>query len=311
MVNAKKVVLVGDGAVGSTFAFSLLQQRVAFDELVIVDLKQERALGDVADLEDVTPLGQATTVRVGSYADAKDAAIVVITAGVPRKSGESRLDLVQKNATILKSIVEPVVASGFNGIFLVSSNPVDILTTLTWKLSGFPKNRVIGTGTSLDTARLQVLLARETGNAAPTVDAMVLGEHGDTSFVNFAEATVANQPLADLVDLTPEFMNQVESTVQHKGGEIIKRKGATFYGVARFLAEICAAILENRNQVLPVSAPVNGLYGLTSDLFLGTPAVLNQSGVAQVIETPLAPAELAKMQNSAAKMKAVLDSVDA
>lgn len=309
MTTTKKIVLIGDGAVGSTFAFSILQQGVALDELVIVDLKQERALGDVADLEDVTPLGSATTIRTGSYADAQDADIVVITAGVPRKPGETRLDLVQKNVKILQSIVKPVMASGFNGIFLVSSNPVDILTTLTWRLSGLPKHQVIGTGTSLDTARLQVFLAQQTGNVASAVNAMVLGEHGDTSFVNFAEATVANQPLADLVDLTPAFQDQVESAVQHKGGEIIQRKGATFYGVARFLAEICAAILANRKQVLPVSAPINGHYGLTDDLFLGTPAIISQAGIDQVIETPLVPAELAKMQTSATKMKQVLDSV--
>ena len=170
-----KVVLVGDGAVGSSFAFSLLQTTQEIDELVIVDLKKEKATGESLDLQDITPLTSPVNIHAGDYSDATDADVVVITAGVPRKPGETRLDLVSKNTKILSTIVNPIVESGFNGIFVVSSNPVDILTTVTQQLSGFPKHRVIGTGTSLDTARLNVLLSEKLNIPVNEIDALVLG----------------------------------------------------------------------------------------------------------------------------------------
>ena len=288
-----KVVLVGDGAVGSSFVFSLLQTTQEIDELVIVDLKKEKATGESLDLQDITPLTSPVNIHAGDYSDAADADVVVITAGVPRKPGETRLDLVSRNTKILSTIVNPIGESGFNGIFVVSSNPVDILTTVTQQLSGFPKHRVIGTGTSLDTARLNVLLSEKLNVPVNEIDALVLGEHGDTSFGAFDEATINGKPL---------------KAVKERGGKIIEGKGATFYGVAKYLAYIVKAIIENRNIMLPISAPLMGQYGI-NDLYLGIPAIVNRTGIEKVVDYGLSDTEIEKLKYSAAKMKDVLDGV--
>ena len=281
-----KVVLVGDGAVGSAFAFSLLQSNREVDELVIVTRQHDKAVGDALDLADITPLTGPTDVFAGNYEDAHDADVVVITAGVPRKPGESRLDLIHKNVKILKEIIKPIIASGFNGVFVISSNPVDLLTTLTQQISGFPKERVIGTGTSLDTMRLRLILSQRLNISVNAVDAQVLGEHGDSSFVTFDEAMINGQPL----------------------NKIIQHKGATFYGVAKCLSSIVCAIIENQNTVIPVSAPLTGQYGI-NDLYLGSPAIINRQGIGQVIEYQLSPTELAKMHTSAEQLSAVLKEI--
>lgn len=306
---SRKVLLVGDGAVGSTFANDLLQN-ANVDELVICDVVKQRPVGDAMDLEDITPFMGETNIHPGEYSDAKDADVVVITAGIPRKPGETRLDLVAKNVKILKSIVKPVVDSGFKGIFVVSANPVDILTTLTQKLSGFPKNKVIGTGTSLDSMRLRVELARKLNVPVAKVNSMVLGEHGDTSFENFDESTVADKALRDYSEINDEVLSEIETDVRKKGGKIIGNKGATFYGVAMMLTQIVSAILDNRAIELPLSAPINGEYGIKHDLYLGTPTVINGNGISHVIETKLSDEEKKKMLNSADKMQEVLDGVE-
>lgn len=306
---SRKVLLVGDGAVGSTFANDLLLS-TQVDELVITDVVKERPIGDSMDLEDITPLVGSCNIHAGEYADAKDADVVVITAGIPRKPGETRLDLVNKNVKILKSIIQPVVESGFSGIFVVSANPVDILTTLTQKLSGFPKNKVIGTGTSLDSARLKVELAKKLNLSVESVNSVVLGEHGDTSFENFDETVVDGKPLSEYNELNFSDLSNIESDIRQKGGEIIKSKGATFYGIAMMLAKIVSAILENKAIVLPLSAPINGEYGIKHDLYLGTPTVIDGTGINHVIETKLSDKELAKMVNSADKMQEVLDGIE-
>lgn len=303
-----KVILVGDGAVGSAFAFSLVQITHELDELVIVNLDQQKAHGDAMDLQDITPYATPTFIHSGDYSDAAGSDVVVITAGVPRKPGETRLDLVKQNVKILKSIVRPIVDSGFKGIFVVSSNPVDILTTLTQRLSGFPKKRVIGTGTSLDTARLEVLLSQRLAVPVNAVDAQILGEHGETAFAAFNEATVNGQPLGEVSELTAQDYQDLEDEVKARGGEIIANKGATFYGVARCLAYIVQAILENRNIALPISAPLNGEYGI-SDLYLGVPAVINTSGIVKVIEHDLSKNEQEKLTISAARMKEILEQI--
>lgn len=300
----RKVLLVGDGAVGSSFAFSLLQN-CAIDELVIVDLQKEHAEGDSLDLEDLTPMMMPAQIRSGEYSDAGDADIVVLTAGVPRKPGETRLDLVKKNTKILESIVTPIVNSGFSGCFVVSANPVDILTALTQHISGFPKNRVIGTGTSLDSARLQVALSKELDVSTSDIDAYILGEHGDSSFAAYNEATVSGRPLLSLPNVDLDRLAEIEEDVRKKGGQIINRKGATFYGVAVSLMKICKAILQDENLVMPISAPLDGQYGL-SDVYIGTPAVINASGIRQVIEVSLTDEEITKMHESARKMNEIL-----
>ncbi|RMC41506.1 L-lactate dehydrogenase [Lactobacillus sp. ESL0233] len=304
----RKVLLVGDGAVGSTFANDLLQQ-THVNELIIADVVKERPVGDSMDLEDITPFIGDCNIHPGEYSDAKDADVVVITAGIPRKPGETRLDLVNKNAAILKSIIEPVVASGFNGIFVVSANPVDILTTLTQKLSGFPKNKVIGTGTSLDSARLQVELAQKLSVPIASVNSMVLGEHGDTSFENFDESTVAEKSLRQYSAINDQVLSEIETDIRQKGGKIIENKGATFYGIAMMLAQIVSAILDNHAIVLPLSAPINGEYGIQHELYLGTPTAIDGSGISHVIEANLSDREIKKMINSADKMHEILVNI--
>ncbi|KRM84367.1 L-lactate dehydrogenase [Lactobacillus hominis DSM 23910 = CRBIP 24.179] len=307
-MNNRKVFLVGDGRVGSTFANDLLQN-VKISELVICDVAKELTVGDAMDLEDLAPFVGPVKVVSGDYSDASDADIAVITAGVARKPGMTRLDLVNANVKILKSIVKPIVDSGFKGIFVVSANPVDILTTLTQKLSGFPKNRVIGTGTSLDTARLRVALAKKTGANIDNVDAYVLGEHGDTSFENFDEAIIDHKALRSYSELSDDVLTEIETDVRKKGGKIIANKGATFYGVAMCLTQICKAIFENKARVLPVSAPLTGEYGV-KDLYLGTPSVITANGISDVIELHLSKEEKEKMTYSAEKMKEVLDGIE-
>lgn len=305
-----KVVLVGSGAVGSTFAFSLLETTRVISELVIVNRDPEKSVGNAMDLEDITGWTMPSEVRAGSYDDAHDADVVVITAGVPRHAGESRLDLVNKNAKILKSIVDPIVASGFHGIFVIASNPVDILTTLTQKISGFPKSKVIGTGTSLDTARLRVELAHRLNEPVDHVRAYVLGEHGDSSFLAFDEIEIDGHHLSEIpnVGLSRHDIPELENAVRQKGGEIIKRKGATYFGVAECISLIVRAIVENHATVLSVSAPLTGQYGI-SDLYLGAPAIINAHGIDYVIEYRLSDVEKKLMKNSGEKMRQVLDQV--
>lgn len=302
----QKVVLVGDGAVGSAYAFALMQQGLA-EELVVVDVIKERIEGDALDLEDAQAFTAPKKVYAGSYSDAKDADLVVITAGAPQKPGETRLDLVDKNLKILSSIVKPVVDSGFDGIFLVAANPVDILTYATWKFSGFPKNKVIGSGTSLDTSRLRVAVGKKLNLDPRSIDAYVLGEHGDTEFAAYDEATIGSKPLRQVAEeqgVTAADLDEIEDQVMHKAYEIINRKGATYYGVATSLMRITRAIFRDENAILPVGAALEGQYGL-DDIFIGTPGIINASGLAGVVEVPLSDTEKTKMAASAETLKKV------
>ncbi|MFH7281453.1 L-lactate dehydrogenase [Weissella confusa] len=304
----QKVVLVGDGAVGSSYAFALMQQGIA-EELVIVDIMKERTEGDALDLEDAAPWTFNKNVYSGSYDDAKDADLVVITAGAPQKPGETRLDLVDKNLKIIKSIVSPIVESGFNGIFLVAANPVDILTMAVQKFSGFPKNRVFGSGTSLDTARLRMALAKKFNVSPEAVDTYILGEHGDSEFANFDEAQIGGRPLkvwAAEAGISDEDLDQILYETAHKAYEIINRKGATFYGIGTSLARITRAIFRDEKMVLPVGAWMDGQYGL-NDIYIGTPAVIGANGVEAVVEATLSEEEAAKMAASAKTLKEVAE----
>ena len=304
----QKVVLVGDGAVGSSYAFALMQQGIA-EELVIVDIMKERTEGDALDLEDAAPWTFNKNVYSGSYDDAKDADLVVITAGAPQKPGETRLDLVDKNLKIIKSIVSPIVESGFNGIFLVAANPVDILTMAVQKFSGFPKNRVFGSGTSLDTARLRMALAKKFNVSPEAVDAYILGEHGDSEFANVDEAMIGGRPLkvwAAEAGISDEDLDQILYETAHKAYEIINRKGATFYGIGTSLARITRAIFRDEKMVLPVGAWMDGQYGL-NDIYIGTPAVIGANGVEAVVEATLSEEEAAKMAASAKTLKEVAE----
>jgi L-lactate dehydrogenase len=280
------------------------------EEFGIVDVVKERTEGDALDLADATALSDPKKIYSAEYSDCKDADLVVITAGAPQKPGETRLDLVNKNLKILSSIVKPVVESGFNGIFLVAANPVDILTYATWKFSGFPKNRVIGSGTSLDTSRLRVALGELMGVHDPrSVHAYIMGEHGDSEFAAYSAATVGGLPILDWAKangVTKEQLAKVEDDVRNKAYVIISKKGATFYGVATALARISKAILRDEDAVLPVSAYMDGQYGL-DDIYIGTPAVVNGNGLDRILEVPLSAEEEKKMTDSAKTLKQVLN----
>ena len=304
--NHQKVVLVGDGAVGSSYAFAMAQQGIA-EEFAIVDIIKERTEGDAMDLEDATAFTAPKNIYSADYDTCKDADLVVITAGAPQKPGETRLQLVDKNLKIIKSVVEPIVKSGFDGIFLVAANPVDILTYAVQKLSGFTKNKVVGSGTSLDSARLRVALGKKLDVDPRDVIANIMGEHGDSEFAAYSSATVGGKPLLDIAKdegISEDELLKIEDDVRNKAYEIINRKGATFYGVATALMRISKAILRDENSVLPIGAPMNGEYGL-NDLYIGTPAVVNASGVAKVIEVPLNDREKKAMADSAKQLEEV------
>ncbi|AYM03887.1 MULTISPECIES: L-lactate dehydrogenase [Levilactobacillus] len=302
----QKVVLVGDGAVGSAFAYSMVNQGLA-EELAIVDVVKERTEGDALDLEDAQVFTAPKKVYSGDYSDCKDADVVVITAGAAQKPGETRLDLVNKNLKIIKAVVKPVVDSGFDGIFVIAANPVDILTYATWKFSGFPKEKVIGSGTSLDTSRLRVALANKLDVDPRNVEAYIMGEHGDSEFAAYDEATIGSKPLKTIAKehgITDDDLAKIEDDTRNKAYQIINRKGATFYGVATCLMRITKAILRDENAVLPVGAPLNGEYGL-NDIFIGTPAIINAKGIEKVIEVPLSDKEKDLMAKSAETLKKV------
>ena len=307
--NHQKVMLVGDGAVGSSYAYAMALQGIA-EEFGIIDVVKERTEGDALDLLDATGYTYPKKIYAAEYSDCKDADLVVITAGAPQKPGETRLDLVNKNLRILSTIVKPVVESGFQGIFLVAANPVDILTYATWKFSGFPKERVLGSGTSLDTARLRVAMADLTGIKDPrSMQAYIMGEHGDSEFAAYSSASIGSLPFLDWAkehDVSKETLDKIEDDVRNKAYEIINKKGATFYGVAAALARISKAILRDEDTVLPVSAYMDGQYGI-NDVYIGTPAVVCADGIKQVIEVPLNEEEQTKMTESAKTLKQVLN----
>lgn len=304
--NHQKVVLVGDGAVGSSYAFAMAQQGIA-EEFAIVDIIKDRTKGDALDLEDATPFTAPKIFYSADYDTCKDADLVVITAGAPQKPGETRLQLVDKNLKIIKSVVEPIVKSGFDGIFLVAANPVDVLTYAVQKLSGFPRNKVVGSGTSLDSARLRVALGKLFDVSPVDVQANMMAEHGDSEFAAYSSANIGGFPVLELAKekgISMDELLKIEDDVRKKAYQIIDLKGATFYGVATALTRISRAILHDENAVLPIGAPLNGEYGL-KDIYIGTPAVVNANGVAQVLEVPLDEREEKAMTDSAKTLEEV------
>ena len=301
----QKVMLIGDGAVGSSYAFALVNQNIA-QEIGIIDIDTNRTQGDAIDLSHALAFTSPKKIYSASYEDCHDADLVVITAGAPQKPGETRLDLVGKNLRINKSIVEQVVASGFDGIFLVAANPVDILTYSTWKFSGFPKERVIGSGTSLDTARFRQAIAELVDVDARNVHAYILGEHGDSEFPVWSHANVAGLQIYEWVKDNPEELVNLFFGVRDAAYEIIEKKGATFYGIAVALARITRAILNDESAVFPLSVYLEGQYG-QNDIYIGAPAVINAKGIQNIIEIPLSDAEKDRMDASASQLKEVMD----
>ncbi|GEN51496.1 L-lactate dehydrogenase [Alkalibacterium pelagium] len=297
----QKIILIGDGAVGSSYAYSLINQNIG-QELGIIDVNTEKAEGDVMDLNSALAFTAPKKIYVADYEDCHDADLVVYTAGASQKPGETRLDLTEKNLRITKDVVEKVMASGFNGIFLVATNPVDILTYAVYKLSGLPSNQVIGTGTSLDSARFRQAVANLLDVDVRNVHGYIIGEHGDTEFPVWSHANVAglqiNEWLNNNPDTDEQALVEIFFSVRDAAYEIIKRKGATFYGIGVSLARITRAILNNEHAVLPLSVYLEGEYG-QNDIYIGSPAIINQRGIDKIVEIPLNDSEKEKMTHSA------------
>lgn len=303
----QKIILVGDGAVGSSYAFSLVTQNIA-QELGIIDIDKARTEGDALDLSHALAFTSPKKIYSASYSDCHDADIVVITAGAAQKPGETRLDLVKKNMRIFKDIIGQIMDSGFDGIFLVATNPVDILTYATWKFSGLPKHRVIGSGTSLDSARFRQEISTLLDVDARNVHGYILGEHGDTEFPVWSHANVAGLQIYEWIKENPGVDEQalvdVFFKVRDAAYDIIEKKGATFYGIAVALTRITKAILDNENAVLPISAYLDGEYG-QSDVYIGVPAIINRQGIRKVVEIPLNDSERSKMTHSAETLRKI------
>lgn len=310
--RVNRVVLIGTGFVGSSYAFALLNQGVT-EELVLVDLNKEKSEGDAMDLNHGMPFAPSpVSIWFGDYSDCKDADLVVITAGANQKPGETRLDLVEKNTKIFKGIVEQVMASGFDGIFLVATNPVDILTYAVWKFSGLPKERVIGSGTILDTARFRYLLGEYFKVDARNVHAYIIGEHGDTELPVWSHADIAGKTVDDWISkeeaYKQEELDSLFLNVRDAAYQIIERKGATYYGIAMGLVRLTKAILQNENSVLTVSAYLEGQYG-HQDVYIGVPAIVNRNGIRDIVELNLSEAEQNKFTHSVDVLKKTMEPV--
>ena len=299
MVEKRKVVLVGTGFVGMSMAYALLNQG-GVNELVLIDVAKEKAIGEAMDLSDGVPCSPARMViRAGDYEECKDANIVVITAGIAQKPGQTRLDLLQTNAKIIKEITQNVVSSGFNGIFVIASNPVDILTYIVQKTSKFPTSKVIGSGTVLDTARLRFLLGEHLKVSSKNIHAYIMGEHGDSSFVPWSKSYVGCKPLIDIMKQRGEedMLEKIHQQVRDEAYEIIERKKATYYGIGLGLTKIIKAILNDEHEILTISTFLNGEYG-KNDIYIGVPAIVNNQGVQEILQIDLTQEEQAKFDHS-------------
>lgn len=289
--NTRKIVLVGTGFVGMSFAYALLNQN-ACDELVLIDIDKKRAMGEAMDLNHGLAFsGSHMKIYAGDYDDCSDADIVAICAGVAQKPGETRIDLLKRNAEVFRSIVGPVMNSGFAGVFLIATNPVDIMTHVTQKLSGMDYHRVIGTGTTLDTARLRYMLGDYFSVDPRNIHAYVMGEHGDSEFVPWSQALVATKPvLTHCAETGGKFccteMERISEEVKNAAQKIIEAKKATYYGIGMAMVRIVRAIFGNENSILTVSAMLNGEYG-QHNVYAGVPSVVNRNGVREIVQLSL------------------------
>lgn len=301
---ANKVMIVGTGNVGASIGFAILNQRTAINELVLVDQNQEDAEGEALDLNDCLAVSPSfMKIRAGSYADAEDADIVIITAGAAQKpGGETRLELLKKNAGIMKSIVGEIMSHGFAGVFLVVTNPLDVMTYLVWQYSGLPQEQVIGSGTVLDSARLRRRIAGRLGVHPKSVHAYQIGEHGDSEFTLWSSADLGGQSLMNL--LTPRERDEIEDYARQAAYEIINKKGATFYGIGACVTDIVNCILGDERRVLPVSS-----YDDFADIYNGFPTVIGRNGVVRRLNLVMTEEEGLKMQKSINVLKEAIGAV--
>ena len=304
-----KGVIVGAGQVGLACAYSMLIQNV-FDEMVLVDINQEKLEGEVMDLEQGMPFVQPTQITGGTLADGAGADIVIVTAGAAQKPGESRLDLVQKNVEILKKLVPDIVTHCPEAILLMVTNPVDVLTYVAWKLSGLPRARVLGSGTVLDTGRFRYLLARQIQIDARSLHAYIIGEHGDSEVPVWSQANIAGNRIIDGASSgrDREILEDIFRQTKNAAYEIIRRKGSTSYAIGLAVTQVVQSIIRDQSRVLTVSSLLDEIYGI-QDICLSLPAIVNRMGVTRVINLSLNETEQAQLQHSAQTLRSVIDQI--
>lgn len=309
--DSKKVAIVGVGMVGMSFAYALLNQNIC-DELCLIDINKSRAEGEAADLSHGLPFAPSNMkIYSGEYEDCCDMDVVVICAGAPQLPNETRRDLLQKNYRVFKSIVCPIVESGFNGVFFVATNPVDVMTQVVYSLSGFPSGRVLGSGTSLDSARLRFMMSDYFHVNPRNVHAYVIGEHGDSEFVAWSNAMVSVIPVSEFGrdnDKIMDDLKQIAVDVRESAYKIIKAKKATYYGIGMVLARLTRAILYDENSVFTVSTYLKGEYD-ENGLYIGVPAVINRNGVKEVLEMELSHEEKKLFKSSCNVIKEMLNEI--
>lgn len=300
--NIRKVAIIGCGFVGAACAFSIMQSGL-FSEMVLIDSDRNRAEGEALDISHGVPFAKPIKIYAGGYDDIKDASLAIITAGAAQKENETRLDLVKKNIAIFKSIIPEIKSRDFKGILLVVSNPVDILTTVAVKLSGLPENRVLGSGTVLDTARLKYELGNRLNVDMRSVHAFIIGEHGDSEIAAWSSANVSGIPLNDFCEMRghynhDEAMKKIAEDVKNSAYEIINKKRATYYGIAMSVKRICEAIVRDEKSILPISSMMHGEYGI-KDISLSMPAIVGKNGVETHVPINLSEGEISDLQKSA------------
>ena len=299
-----KVVIIGCGNVGMSYAYALLNQKTRVNELALIDLDEKRIEGEVMDLNHCLPFAPTPmTIKKGSYEDCSDATIVMIAAGANQNPGETRMDLINKNSKIFKEIVTKVMENGFNGIFLIATNPLDVMTYVTWKYSGLPHHKIIGSGTILDTARLRYMISEKLNISTRNIHAYVIGEHGDSEFVPWSSAQVGTQDIKDFV--SEEELNQISEKVRNAAYEIINRKGATYYGIGMCLVRITNAILSDENSIITVSS-----YDKTNDIFVGGATIINKNGCKERMYIKLNEEETKKLEKSISIIKDAINSIE-
>ena len=303
MIGKRKIVLVGTGFVGMSMAYAILSQGSSsgVNELVLIDVVKDKAIGEAMDLCHGLPCSSShMKIKAGDYSECADADIVVITAGLNQKPGQTRLELSEENAKIMKDITLQVVNSGFKGIFLIASNPVDLMTKVVQEVSKFPTSRVIGSGTALDTARLRFLVGEYLNVSNKNVHAYIMGEHGDSSFVPWEHAYVDCKKIFDILEDSGKSLSDLDKIyvdVRDAAYEIINRKKATYYGIGLGLAKIVRTVMNNTNEVLTISAYLDGEYG-HKDIYIGMPAIVNSNGARELLELELSEENQAKLDES-------------
>ena len=313
---ARKITIIGAGSVGATIAYNLSQDDVA-SEIVLIDVNKDKVQGEVMDIIQGTCFRDPIAITAGEYEDAKDSDIVIITSGVARKPGQSRLELTQTNVDIIKDITPQIVAAAPNAKYIIVSNPVDIITYAFMKLSGLPENQIIGSGTLLDTARLRCGIAEHFNVAQKNVHAYVFGEHGDTSFVPWSKTYISAVPISEYartmkksgVNVAPINKEEMLTYVQKSGGKIIANKGATFYAVATAVCKLCKILTASTDTVATVSTMMHGEYGI-EDVCLSTLALVGPNGCQGKVEVNLTDEEVWMLHKSAETLKNVISQIE-